>query len=56
VAIFVAAAIITPTWDPITLTICALPLVGLYMATVGVVKLMERRERKEEAEEGPLAG
>lgn len=54
IAVFVAAAIITPTWDPITLTICALPMVALYMGTIGVVKLIERRARKaQESEHTP---
>lgn len=54
VGIFVVAAIITPTWDPITMTVCALPMVGLYLGTIGVVKIMERGHRKrEEAEEEP---
>lgn len=54
VGIFVVAAIITPTWDPITMTVCALPMVGLYLGTIGVVKIMERGQRKrEEAEEEP---
>jgi sec-independent protein translocase protein TatC len=49
VGIFVVAAVITPTWDPITMTVCALPMVGLYLGTIGVVKLMERGRRKREA-------
>ena len=39
------------------MTICALPMVLLYLATIGVVKLIERRRRKEEAaQERPPAG
>lgn len=56
VAIFVAAAIITPTWDPITLTVCAMPMVVLYVATIGVIKVMERRARKAAEREDSLAG
>lgn len=56
VAIFVAAGIITPTWDPITLTICALPMVALYVGTIGAVKLIERRKRKAAEAEETLAG
>ena len=48
VVIFVIAAIITPTWDPITMTVCALPMVALYMGTLGVIKVMERYSRKAE--------
>jgi len=47
ILIFLIAAIITPTWDPITLTLCALPMVGLYLGTVGIIKLMERARRRE---------
>jgi len=54
VVIFVIAAIITPTWDPITMTIAALPMVALYLATIGVVKIIERNERK--AQQRDLAG
>ena len=46
VIIFVIAAIITPTWDPFTMTICALPMVGLYFLTIGAVKLVERGKRR----------
>ena len=55
VGIFVAAAIITPTWDPITLTVCALPMIALYMLTIGAVKLIERGKRKQ-AERESLTG
>ncbi len=55
VAIFVLAAIITPTWDPITLTIAATPMVALYIGTIGVVKLIERGERRAR-ENDELAG
>ncbi|MCJ7752752.1 MAG: twin-arginine translocase subunit TatC [Armatimonadetes bacterium] len=56
VAIFLLAAIITPTWDPITLTIAAIPMVLLYMGTIAVVKLIERGERKRRQGEDDLAG
>jgi sec-independent protein translocase protein TatC len=56
VAIFVLAALITPTWDFITLTIAAVPMVLLYMLTIGAVKLIERGERKRREGEGQLAG
>jgi sec-independent protein translocase protein TatC len=56
VAIFMAAAIITPTWDPITLTACALPMVVLYVATIGAVKVIERRARRAAEREDSLAG
>ncbi len=56
IAIFVAAAIITPTWDPITLTVCALPMVALYMGTIVAVKVIERGARKGRKTEDTLAG
>jgi len=56
VAIFVMAAIITPTWDPFTLTIAAIPMVLLYMGTIAVVKLIERGERRRRPEGDDLAG
>lgn len=56
VAIFILAAIITPTWDPITLTIAAIPMVLLYMGTIVVVKLIERGDRKRRRREDDLAG
>lgn len=56
VIIFVMAAIITPTWDPFTLTIAAIPMVLLYMGTIAVVKLIERGDRKRRQDGGDLAG
>lgn len=56
VVIFVMAAIITPTWDPITLTIAAIPMVLLYIGTIAVVKLIERGERRRRPEGDDLAG
>jgi sec-independent protein translocase protein TatC len=46
VGILVLAAVVTPTWDPITLSIAALPMMVLYIGTIGAVKIIERRERK----------
>lgn len=56
IVIFAMAAIITPTWDPVTMTACALPVVLLYVGTIGAVKLMERRARKAERSDDSLAG
>jgi sec-independent protein translocase protein TatC len=39
----VAAAVLTPSTDPFTQTLLAVPLVGLYMGGAGVVKLIENR-------------
>lgn len=54
VVVFVVAAIITPTWDPITMTIAAMPMVLLYLGTIAIVKLIERNERK--AQQQDFAG
>lgn len=42
IVILVVAAVITPTQDPITLSIMALPLGLLYEATIAVARLMKR--------------
>ena len=39
----VAAAVLTPSTDPFTQTLLAVPLVGLYMGGAGVVRLIEQR-------------
>ncbi len=39
----VAAAVLTPSTDPFTQTLLALPLIGLYMGGAGVVRLIESR-------------
>jgi sec-independent protein translocase protein TatC len=49
VAIFTIAAIITPTWDPLSMTIAALPLALLYAGTVWIIALIERREKRRAA-------
>ena len=51
VVIFILAAIITPTWDPLTMTVAALPMVLLYLGTIGFIKIMERRRQKHLAAE-----
>lgn len=38
VGIFVVVAIVTPTWDPFTLTICAIPPCLLYGLSIWIVK------------------
>lgn len=44
--IFVASAIITPTQDPLTLTLMAAPLVAFYEISILVARLIERRRRR----------
>lgn len=41
VVIFTVAAIVTPTNDPLSMMVMALPMVFLYFVTVGIVKRME---------------
>ncbi len=56
---FIAAAIITPTPDPINQALMAAPIVALYQTSIGVVwqnnKSAKRREYKELRRSQPLA-
>lgn len=45
--IFVGAAVITPTQDPVTMTLMALPLFGFYELSILVARLVERRRRRQ---------
>jgi sec-independent protein translocase protein TatC len=47
VGVFVVAAVVTPP-DPISQTLLALPIIGLYFVSVLCVKLIERRRKKED--------
>lgn len=38
VGIFVVVAILTPTWDPITLAVCAVPPCALYALSIWLIK------------------
>jgi len=51
VVIFIAAAVITPTGDPYTQTLVAIPLVILYFISMGIAMLIGRSRRKTEEEE-----
>jgi sec-independent protein translocase protein TatC len=42
IAIFTIAAIITPTWDPINMTLWAMPIVVLYFLSVVLVALVQK--------------
>lgn len=48
--IFAAAAIITPTQDPLTMTLLAAPLALFYEVSVLVARFVERGRRRREAE------
>jgi sec-independent protein translocase protein TatC len=52
VLLLVVAAVVTPTVDPVTQTMLALPLYGLYEVCVWVVWWRERRARRAAAEGG----
>jgi len=55
VVVFVFAAIITPTVDPVNMTILALPMMGLYAMSIGLVHLVQKgRERAAREEEALL--
>ncbi|HWZ46065.1 MAG TPA: twin-arginine translocase subunit TatC [Candidatus Saccharimonadales bacterium] len=43
---FVVAAILTPTTDPLNMTIYAAPLIALYILSIGIVWLVHPRQRK----------
>jgi sec-independent protein translocase protein TatC len=47
VGVFVVAAIITPP-DPISQTLLSLPIIGLYFVSIGCVKLIEFRRKKDD--------
>jgi sec-independent protein translocase protein TatC len=49
VAIFFVAAVITPSNDPLTMTVMAVPLVLLFLISAYAVKISQKRKRKEEA-------
>lgn len=40
-----AAAILTPSTDPFTQTLLAVPLIGLYLGGAGAVKLIETQKQ-----------
>ena len=51
IVIFIFAAIVTPTTDPLTLTFLAAPMVGLYVLSVFLCGLVEKRKTEEESSE-----
>lgn len=53
VSIFVLAAVITPSGDPITLIALSVPLIGLYFLSALIGHLFTRRRRSEEAASEP---
>ena len=49
VIIFAFSAIITPTVDPVNMTILALPMILLYALSVGLVHMVQRNKERAEA-------
>ncbi len=47
---FIVAAILTPTTDPLNMTIYAAPLIGLYIMSIGIVWLVHPRQRRKRRE------
>ena len=48
--IFIIAAIITPTTDILNMCIFAAPMIGLYLASIGIAYLVHPKQRKARAE------
>ena len=48
-AIVVIAAVITPSGDPISLAALAIPMTLLYILSIGIGWIVQRRRRKEPA-------
>lgn len=48
-AVFVVAAIITPGQDPLSQVLVAIPMMGLYILSIGVAWIFRRRDLKEDA-------
>jgi sec-independent protein translocase protein TatC len=56
-AVFIIAAVITPTPDPITQSIVAVPMLGLYGLSILIALIFGRRtDKKEDNPEDTLAG
>ena len=51
VAIFIVAAVATPTTDPVTMLFMAGPLVLLYALSIGLVRLVEKRPRPSDSDD-----
>jgi sec-independent protein translocase protein TatC len=49
---FVFAAVATPSTDPFSMLMLALPMTALFMISEGIARIIDRRRRKRAAEEG----
>ena len=54
-AITIFAAVATPTGDPMTMSLLAVPMCGLYVVALGLAWLNDRRRVRRRAED-PNAG
>lgn len=54
VGIFIAAATLTPSNDPLTMLMMAIPMAGLYILSIGLVRAFEPREGKSDPSVGAL--
>ena len=43
--ILIVAAVITPDWSPVTMTLVAIPMGGLYILSILLAKFTTRRRR-----------
>ena len=53
--IFIVAAIATPTADPVNQTIFAAPMIVLYLISIGVAKIFQKRKKKDDADDDDAA-
>lgn len=53
---FVVAAILTPTTDPLNMTIYAAPLIALYILSIGIAWLVHPKQRRKRAEKRKAEG
>jgi sec-independent protein translocase protein TatC len=51
-AIFVVAAVITPTGDPLTQTLFAGPMIGLYVISIGIAWIFQKKRQPDADDEG----
>ena len=50
-AIFVVAAVITPTGDPLTQTLFAGPMIGLYLISIGIAWIFQKKRQPDADDE-----
>jgi sec-independent protein translocase protein TatC len=55
VAIFIFAAVVTPTVDPVNMTILAAPMMALYMMSIILVRFVQRKRGDEQLPEDETA-